>query len=261
MRFSLLLLLASTLALMGVAGACSRRGAGGQNQISVAAADDLTEPFTEAARAFESETGFQVKCTFGPSSELAKQITHGAEFDLFAADSITEIDKLEKEEQVERGTKALFAQGRLVLWFPSSASEQIERIEDLACTDCGQIGIANPQLSLYGRAALQALDSYSVLENAASKIVYGDNVVQVKQMAVEGRVQGAFLPLSLVNQGEGRKIEVDDKSHMPLDNAIAVLKASNKQDAAKRFEALILSDRGQELLRQHGYERPPVFVY
>jgi len=245
---------------MGVAGACSRRGAGGQNQISVAAADDLTESFTEAARVFESETGLQVKCTFGPSSELAKQIAHGAAFDLFAADSSTEIARLEKEERVERGTKALFARGRLVLWFPSGAGEQISRIEDVACTDCGRIGIANPELSLYGRAALQALDSYGVLENAASKIVYGDDVVKVKQMAIDGRVQGAFLPLSLVKPGYGRNIEVDDKSHLPIDNAIAVLKASNKQVAAKKFEAFILSDRGQELLRQHGYERPPVLV-
>ena len=79
-------------------------------------------------------------------------------------------------------------------------------------------------------------------------------------MAIDGKVQAAFLPHSLVKQGEGRKIEVDDKSHLPVDNAIAVLKASNRQDAAKKFEAFILSDRGQELLRQHGYERPPVLV-
>ncbi len=260
MRFALQLLLALTLALMGVTGACSRRDAGGQHQIKVAAADDLAEPFNEAARVFESETGIKVNCTFGPSSELAKKITHGAVFDLFAADSINEIGKLEKEEQVERGTKAMFAQGRLVLWFPSGAGERIERIEDVACTDCGQIGIANPELSLYGRAAIQALDSMGVLENAASKIVYADNVVQAKQMAVEGRVQGAFLPRSLIKQGEGRTIEVDDKSHLPIDNAMAVLKASNKQVAAKKFEVFILSDRGQELLRQHGYERPPVLV-
>jgi molybdate transport system substrate-binding protein len=209
---------------------------------------------------FESETGLQVKCTFGPSSELAKLITHGKAFDLFAADSNAEIARLEKEGLVERGTTALFARGRLVLWIPSGAGVQIERIEDVACADCGQIGIANPELSLYGRAALQALDSYGVLESAASKIVYGDNVRQVKQMAIDGTVQAAFLPHSLVKQGEGRKIEVDDKSHLPVDNAIAVLKASNRQDAAKKFEAFILSDRGQELLRQHGYERPPVLV-
>jgi len=67
-------------------------------------------------------------------------------------------------------------------------------------------------------------------------------------MAIDGKVQAAFLPHSLVKQGEGRKIEVDDKSHLPVDNAIAVLKASNRQDAAKKFEAFILSDRGQEKL-------------
>ena len=141
MRSYFQLLLVLTLALIGMAGACSRRSAIGQHQIKVAAADDLTEPFNEVARAFESQTGLQVNCTFGPPSDLAKQITHGAVFDLFAADSITEIDKLEKEGLVERGTKVLFGRGRLVLWIPSGAGDRIERIEDVACTDCGQIGI------------------------------------------------------------------------------------------------------------------------
>src|SRR5258705_9556658 len=87
-RSCLQLLLALALALMAVVVACSHRSVSGQHQINIAAADDLTESFTEAARVFESETGLQVKCTFGPSSELAKLITHGAAFDLFAADSI-----------------------------------------------------------------------------------------------------------------------------------------------------------------------------
>ena len=53
--------------------------------VRVAAASDLGLAFEELGRVFEQRTGQQVSFSFAASGALAKQLSQGAQFDLFAA--------------------------------------------------------------------------------------------------------------------------------------------------------------------------------
>jgi molybdate transport system substrate-binding protein len=66
----------------------------------------------------------------------------------------------------------------------------------------------------------------------------------------------AFLPLALVKAGEGQSIEVNGKLHQPIDQAIGVIRASSKQEAARRFVDFVLSREGQAVLARFGYLSP-----
>ena len=120
-----------------------------------------------------------------------------------------------------------------------------------------KIAVAKPELAPYGQAAVEALHASKLWERVEPKIVYAQNVAQAKQFAASGNADVAFLPRSLVKAGEGQSIEVDARLHQPIDQALAVVRASAKQDAARKFVAFVLGAEGQALLERYGYEKPP----
>lgn len=198
----------------------------------------------------------RVVYSFGATAELAKQIENGAPFDLFASADVEHVDKLNRQGLLVAGTQAVYARGRLVLWIPPGSRARVERIEDLAHREVERIGIAKPDVAPYGRATIEALRSLQLWPQVEPRVVYGQSVSQVKQYATTGNVDVAFIPLALVRAGEGRSIAIDERLHQPLDQALAVIKASGKQEAAGSFAEFVLSLEGRALLERYGYRQP-----
>jgi ABC-type molybdate transport system substrate-binding protein len=46
---------------------------------------------------------------------------------------------------------------------------------------------------------------------------------------------------------------VDEKLHKPITQALAIIAASHRQDAAAKFTEFLLKGRGREILATHGY--------
>lgn len=237
---------------------CSRRTSGEHNskEITVAAAANLTDAFEELGKRFTSQTGIKVVYSFGSTADLTKQIENGAPFDVFAAADIEHIDQLISKGFVIPETRVLYARGRLVVWIPASTLAPITRIEDILSPDIKTIAIAKPDLAPYGKASGEALRALNLWSQIESKVVYGSNVSQTKQYASTGNADVAFIPLSLVKPNEGRYIEVDASLHQPIDQALAIVKASSTQEQARRFTDYIMSAEGQTVLRDYGYSKP-----
>ncbi|MDX6692645.1 MAG: molybdate transport system substrate-binding protein [Blastocatellia bacterium] len=256
-RLSLLsLALISSLLIAG----CSRRDTSniqdGGREINVAAASNLTDAFAELGKQFTARTGVRVVYSFGATADLAKQIENGAPFDLFAAADVEHVETLNRQGLLVDGTLAVYARGRLVLWIPQGSGAQVARLEDLTSRTVGRVGIAKPDVAPYGRATVEALRMLNLWSQVEAKVIYGQNVSQVKQYAATGNVDVAFLPLALTREGEGRAIEVDENLHQPIEQALALIKASAKQDDALRFRDFVLGAEGQSLLERFGYRKP-----
>jgi molybdate transport system substrate-binding protein len=254
--FYLLLVLNSLLFMM----CCSGRGpsrVGGEQQaeINVAAASNLSDAFTELGQQFTRETGIRVVYSFGATADLAKQIENGAPFDIFAAADVSHVDALDRAGLLSPGTKALYARGRLVLWIPPDSPLSLARLEDVARRDVERVAIAKPDVAPYGLASVEALRALNIWSSIEPKVIYGQNVSQVKQYAATGNADVAFIPRSLVRAGEGRAIEVDSRLHSPIDQAIAIVKTSPRQALAQRFLTFLFSPQGQTLLQRYGYEK------
>ncbi len=227
-----------------------------QSEINVAAAANLSEAFVELGQRFTAQTGVRVVYSFGATADLAKQIENGAPFDVFAAADVEHVDELKKNGLIVAETDAVYARGRLVLWTPGGSRVAIKSIQDVSRAEVERIAIAKPDVAPYGRAAVEALRALNLWETVEPKIVYGQSVAQARQFAATGNAEVAFIPKSLVKEGEGRFIEVDEQLHAPINQALAVIKASNKQDAAHRFAAYVSSPEGQALLERYGYQKP-----
>lgn len=224
-------------------------------ELNAAAASNLSDAFNELGKQFTARTGIRVVYSFGATADLAKQIEQGAPFDIFAAADTEHVEGLNRQGLIVPGTQALYARGRLVLWTPQGSPVTLNRIEEIRRAEVERISIAKPDVAPYGRAAVEALRALDLWKDVEAKVIYGQNVTQAKQYAATGNADAAFIPRSLVREGEGHMIEVDERLHQPINQSLAVIKSSGKQEAARQFTQYILSPEGQSLLERYGYTR------
>jgi molybdate transport system substrate-binding protein len=242
------------LVILAAAGCGGRRNAASEREIHVAAAANLTRAFNDIKPAFERQTGFHVIYSLGATAQLAQQIEHGAPFDVFAAADTEHIDRLARGGYVIPETKAVYARGKLVLWIPDGGGARILRIQDLAGPGVKHVALANPQLAPYGRAAVEALHALGLWEAVEPKLVYGQSVSTATQYAATGNVDAALTALALVYDRGGRRINVPENLHQPIDQAIAVVRDTKHADQARQFVAFVTSPAGREILKRYGYE-------
>jgi molybdate transport system substrate-binding protein len=131
----------------------------------------------------------------------------------------------------------------------------VQSIDDLAKPEFERIAIAKPDLAPYGAAAVQCLRNAGLWEQVMPRVVYGQNVAQVKQFAATGNAEVSFIPMALVKRDEGSFLEIDQDTHQPIEQAAGVLKNSSKHTAAQQFVGFLLSQEGQRILEAAGYLR------
>src|SRR5688572_22110277 len=84
--------------------------------VQVAAASDLTVAFEELGQLFQARTGQKVTFSFAASGALAKQLSQGAPFDLFAAANASFVDSAVQSGACDGASKASYARGHVVAW-------------------------------------------------------------------------------------------------------------------------------------------------
>ena len=252
-------LITCALLIVTLAGAGCRSEAtkNGQQDLTIAAASNLTDAFAEIGPKFTSKTGIRVVFSFGSTTDLAKQIENGAPFDVFTAADSEHVEQLETKGLLTPGTRAIYARGRLVMWLPPGSNLKPERIQDITAKPFERIAIAKPDVAPYGRAAVGSLRALGIWNDIEGKVIYAQNVSQAKQYTATGNAEVAFIPLALVKMGEGSYLEIGDELHQPIDQALGIIRESTKQKAARRFVDFLLSAEGRDLLAKNGYRRPP----
>src|SRR5215471_5462838 len=107
------------LCAVAIVCACgSRRAPEPTAKLTVAAAANLTDVFSEIGSAFKARTGVETVFSFGSTTQLAQQIDHGAPFDVFAAADTQHVDALVSSRKLIPESRALYAVGQLAMWIP-----------------------------------------------------------------------------------------------------------------------------------------------
>ena len=231
--------------------------------LRVAAAADLALAFKDVGAAFEKETGKHVDFSFGSTGLLAKQISEGAPFDVFAAANLSYVDDVVRDGACLGDTKALYARGRIVLW-TKDPQHLPKDLQDLKDPRYAKIAIAHPEHAPYGRAAREAMAKASVWETVQPRVVYGENVQQTLMFARSGNADLAVVALSLAVTFPGNYVPIDPALHAPLDQALVVCKGGSKglkAHEAQAFIGFVNSDPGRAIMRRYGFllpgEAPP----
>jgi molybdate transport system substrate-binding protein len=230
--------------------------AGHPPTVTVAAAANLSEVFQTVGAQFEASTGIRPVFSFGSTAQLTQQIENGAPYDLFAAADAAHVDQLEREGKLAAGSKEIYATGVLALWIPSTSRAKISRAADLTSPDVRVIAVARPELAPYGAATVESLQRLGIWEQVKAKVVYGASISMVKQYGRSGNADAVFTSYSLVLKESGKVLQIDEKLHQPIAQALGVMAASPHQSEARKFSAFLLKGKGREILATQGYRIP-----
>lgn len=228
----------------------------------IAAAADLKFAVTELAAAFKSETGNEVKLSFGSTGNFATQIRQGAPFQLFMAADQKFIADLHREG-FTKDAGDLYAEGRIVLMVPhGSVLKADEAMDDLAAQlEAGRItrfAIANPEHAPYGLRAEEALRHRGLWDKVQPHLVLGENVSQAAQFALSGNAQGGIIAYSLALapevRSQGQFALIPHDWHEPLLQRMALLR--NAGPVATEFYTFMKSPRAREIMKKYGFVLP-----
>ncbi|MFQ5593132.1 MAG: molybdate ABC transporter substrate-binding protein [Anaerolineae bacterium] len=229
------------------------------NDLLVAAAADLQFALTDIGQLFEQQTGRHVIFSFGSTGNLTTQIENGAPFDLFAAANVDYIDRLRDRGLVIPDTQQLYGQGRIVLSVNRKAGATAATLGDLLDPSIHRVAIANPDHAPYGLAAKQALQHAGVWDGLQPKLVYGENVRQTLQFVQTGNAPAGIVALSIADVPEISWTLIDADLHEPLNQALAVIRGSPNEQAARAFIEFVNGPQGRPIMKQYGFLLPGEF--
>ena len=231
-------------------------------ELTVAAAADLSSALPEIAAQYKTQSGVDVRLSFGSSGNLTTEIQNGAPFDIFFSADEDYPKQLIEKGLAEKESSYRYAVGSLVLWVPNSVHLNPDAlgIATLAATAVSKIAIANPQHAPYGRAAEAAIRHFGIYQQVKPKLVLGENVSQAAQFLESGNAQAGLIPLSHAlspaMNGKGQYWIVPANTYPPLNQAVVVLTRSKQKEAARKFLAFLRTPEATSLLRRYGFTLP-----
>jgi molybdate transport system substrate-binding protein len=224
------------------------------DRIHVSAASSLQFVLPEIGEEYKSTSGSEVTFSFAASGSIASQIKRGAPIDLFCSADSRFVKDLEFGGHTWPGKAAIYAFGKLVMAVTTKSPPS--NLEELTSPSFERIGLANPDLAPYGRAAKQALTEIGAWDEVSRKAVFGENVAHVLAYLRRANMDCAFLPLSLARREQFVFIEVQEDLYDPIEHVLTVPMSAENGAGGTKFAEFILSSRGQAILRQHGFGTP-----
>ena len=254
------LLAAFSILILGTAALCAPAKAAAE-ELTVAAAADLTFAFKDVASQFQQESSDHLRISYGSSGNFFSQIRNGAPFDVFFSADVQYPQKLDTAGLVEPGTIYEYAAGKIVIWVPTSSKLDLSKGLD-ALLDPGihKIAIANPQHAPYGRAAVAAMRHAGIYDKVKSKFVMGEDISQTAQFVQSGNAEVGIVALSLAlapaMKDRGRFVAIPAADYPPIIQAACVIKASRHKDLAKRFLDFMRTPATVAKMGEYGFVLP-----
>jgi molybdate transport system substrate-binding protein len=251
----LLLLIGLTLSLVGCAGAS-------ESSLTVLAASSLTDVFGELASIFQEQNpGTKVSASFGGSSELLTQIEQGAPADVFASADGDKMDIAVQDDLVNE--PQTFARNWPVVIVPKDNPTGIQGLQD----------VAKPGTKLVLAQDGVPIAEYAkhILSNANSE--YGRNFEQQVMGNIVSREANVRASANRVTLGEAdatfvyrsdvtedirdqvQVVEIPENINVMATYPIAAIVESQHPELAQEWIDLVLSDEGQRVLEEYGFER------
>lgn len=242
----------------------------GEMELIVFAAASLTETLTELGDAYMREhPDVQIICNFDSSGTLKTQIQEGAECDIFISAGQKQMDQLDITADPEVNTEGLdfiasdarfdILENKVALAVPEGNPVDIQSYEDLTeKLKSGAILMAmgNEDVPV-GQYTQKILDYYALSEQdlaATGCITYGSNVKEVTTQISEGTVDCGIIYATDACSAE---LTVVDTATVDMCGRViypaAVLKTSEKQDAAGAFLTYLTADAADAVFESVGF--------
>lgn len=238
-------------------------------KLSIAVASNFKPTLEKLVAAFAKENNIPTKnisLSSASTGVLYNQILNGAPFDLFFSADWQRPDKLIKKGIGHKRRSAVYAVGKLVLWYPGFSGEigeisekgenDLETLKlallQLKSNPDSKLALANPELAPFGKAALQVLQRTSSLEELSANLVKGNNVAHAFQFVQSKAAQAGMISASQIALSPV-VIEVPEELYSPIKQQMVVI---NSTSLAMKFYRFVLSRKGREIIAKNSYALP-----
>jgi molybdate transport system substrate-binding protein len=232
----------------------------GAQPATIAVAANMKDAFAEINTAFHATSKSEFRVVFGSSGNFTAQIMNGAPYNLLiAADEYFPLELYKRGKTVDEGL--IYAIGKLALIAKKNSNPPIPNNKtDIAkaISRANKLAIAKPELSPYGKAAIEYLQSEGLWELAKDKLIYGDNIGVATMYVATGAADLGFSALSLATSPEVTKsasyVLVDDRQYQPIKQRMVLMKGAPPE--ALNLYRFMQSPQAKSILRQYGYITP-----
>ena len=224
-----------------------------EGKIIVFAAASLKKSFTDIGEQFKAENpGAAVEFSFAGSSDLATQLTQGAQADVFASADTKNMDKA-AQAGLLAGDPVNFASNTLTIVVAPGNPKMIASFKDLAQQGLNVV-VCAPQVPC-GSAAQKVEQATGVTLNPVSE---ESSVSDVLNKVTTGQADAGLVYVTDA-RGAGDKV-----AEVPFPKAagavntypIAALKDSKNPELARKFVDLVTGEAGQNVLSAAGFAKP-----
>jgi molybdate transport system substrate-binding protein len=234
-------------------------------QLTVFAAASLTEAFEEIAAAFAQTAEVDVVFNFAGSQQLAQQLLSGAPGDVFASANQKQMDVAVEGGSIAAAAVQPFAGNRLVIVTPADNPAALQQFADLAKPGV-KLVLADAAVPV-GQYALDMLAKASAApdfastfgdETLANVVSYEDNVRSVLAKVLLGEVDAGIVyssDVTAANREEVQVIDIPDALNVTAVYVLAPVAGSVQPELAQAFVDYVISDAGQEILANYGFQR------
>lgn len=228
--------------------------------LQVFAAASLTEALREISAEYEkTATGGSTRdrpvLNVGASSTLARQIQEGAPADLFLSADEAKMDGLEKRKLLLPGTRRSVLSNTLVVVVPVDSNLKISGPADLAASSIRALALAEPQSVPAGIYAKEYLKRKGLWNKVIDRVVPTENVRAALAAVESGNVDAGIVYKT--DAGISKKVRIAyevPKAEAPnISYPFAVLAASERKEAARRFLDFLISPPSLAVFRKYGF--------
>lgn len=224
-------------------------------EINISAAASLKEAMVKLEEEYKkSNENIKLVVNYGASGSLQQQIEQGAPCDVFISAGKKQMDALNEGGLLLDDTYKNLVENDLVLIAPKES--ELNSIEDLKSDEVKHIAVGEPESVPAGKYADEVLTNLNIKDSISDKLVFAKDVKEVLAWTTSRNAELGFVYLSdTINNDNVKVVETISKDlHSPIIYPVAITKSSKQSEEAKKFEEFLLSDKGQEILKEFGYK-------
>ena len=236
----------ATLALLGCSSCAGNPPSGG---VSVFAAKSLTEALTASATALQAEgPNVHVTFNFAGTQALVQQLQQGSPADVFASADTANMAKVHAAGLVD--APVTFARNTLEIAVAKGNPKHVTALADLGRPDL-LVVLADPSVPA-GKYAQEALRKATT--SAQPKSLELDVKAALAKVAA-GEADATIVYATDIKAAPSSVtgVAIADEHNVIATYPVAVVKAAKNKRAADAFVKFLVSNRGQAVLRDHGF--------
>ncbi len=223
--------------------------------IIVFAAAGTTAAMHDIAAIYKQQNGIPIQLNLASSAILAKQITAGADWDVFISANRQWMDSVVKQSSIPGDSVVNLLKDKLALIVPADANTPFSIDDALFAQHFqGQFSLGDPANIPVGIYAKQALEKLGWWNDLSDNVITAVDVAAAQRYVETGQCQAGIVYLSGVRHSSKVKILhiVDQILHDPICFSAVAYPVS---DGGKKFlEFLMDSADAAEIFKRHGFE-------